>query len=189
MAKRVPVFECLFCERCCYFEDEIEMPTVFPKEKRLLEELAEARGFRVEFEPLLIFRDREGRCAVALYRWVIRGFCPFFDKATKKCTIHSVKPLACKMYPLLLEMPTGRLMASGKCEWVKRMGPRLMERLNRRPELIPRVFPNEFEAARVAFSEIASAMEYASRNGLERVDSLEGCKEVYDLDDYVARFG
>ncbi len=186
---RVPRFECLFCERCCYFEEPVEMPTVFPKEKRLLEELAEQRGVSLEFEPLLVFQDGDGRCAVALYRWVIRGFCPFFDRETRRCTIHESKPLACRMYPLLLEVNTGKLMVSGKCEWVRRMGRRLIDRLNAQPQLIPRVFPVEFEAARTAFLEAASALEYAERHGLKRVSSLEGCSEVYDFDDYVTRFG
>lgn len=186
---RVPRFECLFCERCCYFERVEEAPTVFPWEKRLLEELAEERGFSLEFEPILVFRDREGRCAVALYRWVIKGFCPFFHLPSRKCTIHEKKPLACKMYPLLLEMPSGRLMLSAKCEWVKRMGERLVRRLESKPDLIPRVFPGEFEAARTAFTEVAASVRFAEEHGMERVNDLSGCREVYDMDDYVARFG
>ncbi|WP_317896346.1 YkgJ family cysteine cluster protein [Pyrofollis japonicus] len=181
-------FECLFCEHCCYFEDPIEMPTVFAWEKRLLEELAEARGIRLEFEPIQIFRDKNGICVVTLYRWIIRGFCPFYDRETKKCTIHEKKPYACKMYPLLLEMPSGRLMVSGKCDWVKR-NKDIIDRLMSKPDFIPKVFPNEFKAATNAFIEFSSISEYVSSKDFSKVTDLKDCKKVMDIDEYIARYG
>ena len=185
MVKR---FECLFCDHCCFFKEDYEMPTVYPWEKRLLEEEAEKRGLHLEFEPLTVYRDREGRCAIAMYRWVIRGYCPFFDRETKKCTIHESKPLACRMYPLLVELPSGKLMLSGKCDWVRRE--KGVERLlARRPDLIGKVFPSELEAAKQAFIEMNSIMRFVAENGLERVRGVEECREVYDIDDYIARYG
>ena len=187
---RVPVFRCLFCEHCCYFSSPVEYPTVFPREKRLLEEIAERRGVRVRFEPLLVFRDRDGRCVVGLYRWVVPGFCPFFDRGSKRCTIHEVKPLACRMYPLIVEMPSGRLMVSGKCDWVRMQGPSLLRRLEADPRLIARVFPREFEAAKEAFAEFMDMQRVVEELGLQRVSPGEcGGGKLYDLDEYVAAYG
>ncbi len=53
-----------------------------------------------------------------MYRWLIRGYCPFYDRENKICTIHSVKPLACKMYPLLYNPNTGEVLISKECKWV-----------------------------------------------------------------------
>ena len=184
-------FQCLFCRECCYFEEEYEMPTVFPYERRFLEELAEREGVSVEFKPLLVFRDGEGRCVVALYRWIIRGYCPFLDRDSARCRIHNVKPLSCRMYPLVIEIPTGKLMVSFKCKWVAERGRRFAERLSRRPELIAEVFPEEFRAAVEAYTEITAVLEYARSRGLREVkpEDLEECREVYDIDEYMARFG
>jgi Fe-S-cluster containining protein len=168
------------------------MPTVFPWEKRLLEELAEEKGIEnVTFKPLLVFRDGEGRCIVALYRWIINGYCPFLDRSTSRCSIHNMKPLSCKMYPLILEIPTGKLMVSFKCKWVEEHGNALIERLANNPELIARVFPNEFNAAIEAYTEIMSILEYAKKKGLKEIKTeyLEDCTEVYDIDEYIARYG
>ena len=163
---------------------------MFPREKRLLEEIAEKRGVAVRFEPLLMFRDEEGRCVVALYRWVVPGFCPFFDRETKRCTIHEVKPLACRMYPLIVEMPSGRLMVSGKCDWVRMQGRSLIRRLEADPKLIARVFPREFEAAKEAFAEFVEMQSVVERLGLRRAAPGE-CRDgkLYDLDEYVAAYG
>ena len=97
-------FKCLFCEKCCYFEDEEEMPVVFEDEVQRLRSL---RG-DLEFIPL-----GDGR-----YRWIIRGFCPFFDREEHRCRIHQIKPTSCKIYPLIL-MGDGSLAVSEECEWVK----------------------------------------------------------------------
>ncbi len=187
---RVPRFRCLYCDHCCFFGSKVEMPTVFPWEKRLLEEIGEERGIALSFEPLQVFRDSEGRCVVTLYRWIIDGYCPFYDNGAKRCSIHGQKPLACRVYPLLVEMPSGRLMLSGKCDWVKRQGRRLVALLEARPDLIPRVFPSEFEAARDILVEFSSMLRFIEEKGLRRVKGLEECSSgVYDVDDYIARFG
>ena len=166
------------------------MPTVFPWEKRLLEEIGEERGITLSFEPLQVFSDSEGRCVVTLYRWIIDGYCPFYDSGAKRCSIHGRKPLACKVYPLLVEMPSGRLMLSGKCDWVKRQGRRLVALLEARPDLIPRVFPSEFEAAKDILVEFSSMLRFIEEKGLRRVKGLEECSDgVYDVDDYIARLG
>lgn len=189
MTREVPVFKCLFCDRCCYFEKKVEAPIVFPWEKRLLEEVAENLGVELFFEPTLVFKDEKSVCVIGLYRWVIKGYCPFFDKQTRLCIIHDSKPLACKMYPLLVEMPTNRLMVSAKCEWIKRHGVELLKRLENKPELIPVVFSNEFEAVRDVLLEFRAIEDVVKEKNLKRIGDLKECKRAYDLDDYITRFG
>ncbi len=184
-------FQCLFCRECCYFSEEYEMPTVFPWEKRLLEEMGQRMGVVLEFKPLQAYMDSEGHCIVTLYRWVIRGYCPFLDVSTARCRIHGSKPLACRMYPLILEMPSGKLMVSFKCKWVADRGKRFFETLSSNPELIPKVFPDEFKAAVEAYAEITSIARFVESKGMKplKLEELDKCKEVYDVDEYIARFG
>lgn len=49
---------------------------------------------------------------------MIRGYCPFYDREGRSCTIHAVKPLACRMYPLLYNPNTGEVLISKECKWV-----------------------------------------------------------------------
>lgn len=105
-------FECLFCERCCYFEGEEQCPVVFPDEAERLRSLAPRVGASLEFKELKV----NGR---KMYRWLIRGYCPFYDEERKRCTIHEEKPLACKMYPLLYNPKTGEVIISRDCPWVR----------------------------------------------------------------------
>lgn|GEM_PF-904458 len=179
-------FRCLFCDRCCFFEEEKEYPTVYPWEKRRLEQLAERRGLSLRFEPLMIYEapGEQGLCVVAMYRWVIRGYCPFFDRETRRCTIHGEKPLACRMYPLIIEMPSGNLMVSGKCDWVRRQGLRLLKALEAQPELIPKVFPEEFNAAKQAFADFVGLTSLAERLRLRPLANGEKCSAFIDIDLY-----
>jgi len=165
------------------------MPIVFPWEKRELEEIAAEMNIKLGFKPSQAFIDKGGTCVVTLYRWIIQGFCPFFNRASKHCIIHEDKPLACRMYPLLVELPSGKLIASGKCEWIKQHGPKLMEHLSARPELIPEIFPNEFEAAKRVFIEFMTINSFIERHGLRLMDvsKLGECANVYDIDEYMAR--
>ncbi len=175
-------FQCRHCVYCCYFSSYEEAPIVFPWEKRLLEELAEKHGFKLRFEPILVLR-RNDVCVVALYRWLIRGFCPFYDFSTRLCRIHYLKPLACRMYPLILDASHGRIIVSTKCAWVehhldqmKRIGERLLE-----------VMPSEVKAAVEAFTYMKSMEEVARGLKLVRGDGLGDCVEVYDFDEYIAK--
>lgn len=116
-------FECpIGCPAdCCYFSSEEEDPTVFPEEVARLKEEAKRRGLSLEFKEL---GEVNG---VRIYRWVIKGWCPFFDKKTRKCSIHEKKPLACRMFPLVLDVKTGNIYLSENCLWVKQNGPRPLD--------------------------------------------------------------
>ncbi|WP_202943252.1 YkgJ family cysteine cluster protein [Ignicoccus hospitalis] len=124
------MFKCPYneeCKRCCVFEREDEMPVVFEDEKEELERMGQR-----EFVELL----------PGLYRWVIKGRCPFNDPETGRCKIHEKKPLSCKMYPLNVRVKDGKVFieVSRACSWVKH---NWEEVVNNPPE---RVFPEEWKA-------------------------------------------
>ncbi|WP_167828120.1 YkgJ family cysteine cluster protein [Thermoproteus tenax] len=116
-------FECpIGCPAdCCRFESEEEMPTIFHEEMVRLKEEAERRGLKLSFKRL---GEVNG---VEIYRWIIDGWCPFFDRKSRKCTIHEKKPLACKMFPLVLDVKTGNVFLSENCLWVRQNGPRPLD--------------------------------------------------------------
>jgi len=90
---------------------------VFEDEKAVLEEEAAKRGIKLSFEEIGVVNGQR------IYRWVIDGWCPFFDKRSRKCTIHSKKPLACRMFPLILRRD-GAVEVSQACIWVRLNNPR-----------------------------------------------------------------
>jgi len=113
---------------CCKFEAYEDMPVVLEEEVEVLKREAEEIGAKLEFEPIGSYNG------VRLYKWIIRGWCPFYKG---KCTIHEKKPLACRIYPLVLNLKTGEIYLSEKCLWVKVNGPKPLD-----------YFPAEKEAAK-----------------------------------------
>jgi len=128
----VEVFSCpTVCgSSCCYFERELEGPVVTESERRTLERLASRRGLKLEFTPIEV----RGR---TFYRWVIHGHCPFLTGHL--CGIYEKRPLACRMFPLVLNVNTGEVYLSEYCVWVK-------ERLSRGERLTLEQFPEELKA-------------------------------------------
>ncbi len=116
-------FECpIGCPAdCCYFSDEGQTPTVFRDEMLRLEEEASRRGLSLSFKELGEFNG------VKIYRWIIKGWCPFFDRSSRRCVIHDRKPLACKMFPLVLDPNTGNIYLSENCIWVRQNGPKPLD--------------------------------------------------------------
>ncbi|NPA04510.1 MAG: YkgJ family cysteine cluster protein [Crenarchaeota archaeon] len=168
-------FKCLHCIHCCFFAQEWESPIVFPWEKRLLERMLNDAGLRGVFAPVEAYGPLPGGgCVVVLYRWVVRGFCPFYDSVSRRCMIHELKPLACRMFPLLLELPSGRLMLSAACDAV-------------RPPIrggVERVFPVELRAAETVLLLYTGVVERLRSLGLERVDASK-CGGLVDADIYL----
>ncbi|MGC8994307.1 MAG: YkgJ family cysteine cluster protein [Pyrobaculum sp.] len=113
---------------CCKFESIEEAPVVLEDEIPILTKEAEKIGVK------LTFREYGFYNGVKLYKWVIEGWCPFYKG---RCTIHEKKPLACRMYPLVLNLKTGEIYLSDKCLWVKINGPKPID-----------YFPTEKEALR-----------------------------------------
>ena len=103
---------------CCKFESFEDMPVVLEEEIRTLTREAEKLGVKLKFVP---YGEYNG---VKLYKWIIEGWCPFYKG---RCTIHEKKPLACRMYPLVLNLKTGEIYLSEKCLWVKQNGPKPLD--------------------------------------------------------------
>ncbi|MEX0567681.1 MAG: YkgJ family cysteine cluster protein [Candidatus Njordarchaeota archaeon] len=115
MEKKVK-FVCKKCPDCCIFSSEEETPIVFYWEKEQLEKIASKKEKSLHFKKLLVVFDGEDEF-VYIYRWAISGRCPFLND--NLCMIHKEKPIACKMYPLGIQIPENRLYISGKCRWVQ----------------------------------------------------------------------
>ncbi len=176
-------FECLRCLHCCFFSHEEESPVLFSWEVSRILELAEREGVsleNVEFKPIEVYRDSSsGRCVVVLYRMVVRGFCPFYDLASRSCIIHYEKPSACRMFPLLLEVPSGRLSVSGVCDWVeKNMW------ITKKGELLDKVFPGEMSEAKRVFVDYAAVVQRLAELGFkEKLGGTEACREVIGFEE------
>jgi len=179
----VEVFQCLRCLHCCFFSREEESPVLFSWEVSRILDLAEREGVsleNVEFKPLEVYRDpSNGRCVVLLYRMVVRGFCPFYDVKSRSCIIHPEKPSACRMYPLLLEVPSGRLSVSGACDWVERN-----MWITKRGDVLDRVFPREMSEARRVFADYMAVVKTLSERGFrEKLGGVEGCREIVEFEE------
>ncbi len=117
------------------------MPIVFEDEKEKLEKLGQK-----EFREIIFGK-------LKLYRWIIRGRCPFNDPETGLCKIHEDKPLSCKMFPLNLRIKGSEasIELSFGCSWVKahpqavRLDPK-------------KVFPREWKALEEALDRLRRAM-------------------------------
>ncbi|MET1101699.1 MAG: hypothetical protein ABWW69_04395 [Pyrodictiaceae archaeon] len=179
--KGLPKFRCLGCAYCCFFSEEWESPVIFPWEKRILEELGAWYGAQLEFKPLEIFGDEEGKCVAVVYKWVIKGFCPFYSILSRSCKIHEYKPLACKMYPLLINLSSAEIIASAKCKWVKERSSAI--RLLGREELLRHVLPKEYRALRQAFMIYTTLVESLNRRGFYRINDPSHCASMIELED------
>ena len=178
-------FRCLKCLHCCFFASEEEAPVVFSWEARRLRELLEERGASsYEFKPLEVYVNKDGVCVVLLYRWVIRGFCPFYDVKSRRCTIHPEKPSSCRIYPLLVAVPGGEVRISGACEWVDRN-----RWIIERGELLEKVMPAEVEAARRIVADYVAAVQLLRDEGFAKTEDLSRCRVVRDFEDIVAEGG
>jgi len=148
------------------------MPLVFPWEKR---ELLEIRG-DLSFKPYMVFEIAPEKYAVVLYRWIIRGKCPFLT-STGKCSIHDSKPLSCRIFPVLVGIDDNTLRVSLACAVIAR-----------NPESYrgdPRtVFPIEYPQAVKAFLLIKVLEELAAMNGWVKKYARNGLTGVFvDIDE------
>ncbi len=182
---RIPVglakFTCMRCVYCCYFSTEDSTPILFPWEKRLIEEIAEKHGVDVSFKPIEVYIDSNGDCAVTLYRWIIRGFCPFYRIAGSRCTIHEVKPLACRMYPLIVDMSGSRVLVSSKCKWVEER----ISMLNEMSRQLTSIFNDELRAASEAYTLYHDMITIIRELGLKKLSDTSLCSNLHDADRYV----
>lgn len=113
------------------------------------------------------------RLPTGFYAWVITGYCPFYDAANRACRIHHEKPLACKMFPLLVNPSTLELSVSSACEWIKKN----LSELTNLGEKVEEVFSSEFNAVK----ELVTALYRIGEKGLISLillgDEIEGLFE------------
>ncbi|MCD6340656.1 MAG: YkgJ family cysteine cluster protein [Desulfurococcales archaeon] len=133
-------FRCLHCLHCCFFSTPVDYPIVLEGEVDTLKKLALERNITLNFR----------RITDQFYLWIIEGFCPFYDIANRRCSIHENKPFSCKMFPLLLNIRTGEVSVSFACDWVIN---HISELINERNN-IAEIFPDEFKAVVNLFKKI-----------------------------------
>ncbi len=171
------------CSDCCIFSSASDCPRVFPWERRFLEERACELGLaKPVFEPEIVFLDRGASVyVVLLYRWVIRGRCLF--NRDGRCIIHGEHPLACRMYPLIINYSDRTLRVSLQCRWVKENRDHVLSGID--PS---KVFSSELKPAVEAFTYISLMMETAYDSGWVEVDPKElgSSREIVDYDLYVS---
>jgi len=156
-------FSCLRCSKCCFFSDRKECPIVLPHEARYIALLAEHMG---------IPEPRFERLPAGFYVWIVSGYCPFYDEASKACRIHGEKPLACRMFPLLVNPSTLELSVSSACEWIRRN----IDELADLGESVEKVFPSEFSAVK----ELVTVLYKSAEGGLVSLMLLgDNVKEVF----------
>ncbi len=132
------IFNCYHCIHCCFFVSVEEAPIVLEDEVEVLRRKAREIGKELEFTKL----------GNGLFRWVLKGFCPFYNIKDRRCSIHQVKPLSCKMYPLLLNIKTWDIHVSTACDWVLE---HLNELLYNHDLNLSEVFKDELRAVRTLF--------------------------------------
>ena len=169
------VFKCILCgEYCCTFREEVEMPLVFPWEKRRLSRLRKD----LVFKPYMVYRVKRKRYAVLLYRWIINGKCPFLS-SDGKCMIHEDKPLSCKIFPLVIGLDDNTLRVSMACKVISENP----DNYRGDPST---VFPLEYPYALKTFMILKLVDRIASINNWKR-EIVEGDVkgELIDIDELV----
>ena len=104
-------YSCLKCGTCCFDlsfsnTDYVKRIPLYPDEADKLIEIAKKRGVAFKIIEDLVFPDiLNKKILVVTYKIRLdnenRG-CPFYD-SKNGCTVHEMKPLACKAYPLALK--------------------------------------------------------------------------------------
>lgn len=148
-------FVCKRCEDCCIFKEEEEAPLVFYWEKERLEELALKRGSSLSFKEYLAVIESNGDRFTYIYKWIIDGKCVFLEG--NRCTIHEEKPISCKMFPIIIEVPGNRMYLSLRCNWVRENA----EQID--PSNFPQIF-DEFKIAVKVMGMITEFLKIASEN-------------------------
>ena len=101
-------YDCLKCGICCFeIPEALETKRipVYPEEVDSLIERSRERNVNFKVIEDLVFPDVLNQKIIILtYKIILKplGYCPFYDK-NRGCTIHDVKPLACRAYPLSLK--------------------------------------------------------------------------------------
>jgi Fe-S-cluster containining protein len=99
-------YACIKCGTCCHEIEFKKRIPLYPDEADLLIEIAKERKVAFKIIEDLVFPDTlNKKILVVTYKIRLDNEtygCPFYD-AEKGCTVHEVKPLACKAFPLALK--------------------------------------------------------------------------------------
>lgn len=155
--------------KCCSFKTEEEAPLVYPWEKRYIDTLVDNQVFKphvcyVQKDTVLVF----------LYRWVINGGCVFLNG--NECSIHSNKPLSCKMYPLIIGLDDDTLRVSSLCPYVSLRDAMLSPQ---------NYFKDEYRVALKNYTLLKLIDNHMINNGWVRVLNpvTQGYRVVKDIDE------
>lgn len=129
-------FTCYRCIHCCFFSEEKENPILLWHEVLYLGRISELLGLKLDFKSL----------GQGFYRLVFSGFCPFYDASNRACRIQREKPLACKMFPLLINISSLEVTVSLICPWVRENFTKISRGMTL--EDIEGMFHEEFKALR-----------------------------------------
>lgn len=107
-------FECTQCGECCRFEHPDSVVWVTRDE---VEEIAALLGVPLAEVERQTFRT-EGRRSI---RGDADGWCPFLDRATKRCKVYAARPAQCRSFPFwpsIVGRPGGMEAAAKRCEGI-----------------------------------------------------------------------
>jgi len=139
-------FRCYRCIHCCFFVSIDEMPIIIEDELQNLKLKADEYGISLNTTKLC-----EG-----FYKLVIYGFCPFYDIQGRRCRIHEVKPLSCRIYPLLINLKTRDIHVSLACDWVIEN----LDRLTPHDIDVEEVFRYEVENIKILYKKILNYIHH-----------------------------
>lgn len=151
------------------------MPLIFPWEKRVLEENTDIELY---FTPEVVYQIGRDSYLVVLYRWIIKGYCPFLTK-DGYCSIHDLKPASCKMFPLIYGWGDSSLRLSINCKWV-------LDNLKDLKDINPvYVFEEEFKVLIEIYSILSKLDKIAkSRNWIKmRYKDVKTVSKLVELND------
>ncbi len=87
-----------FCGKCCY---DTEMPLTEEDIERIEKLGFKREEFVVEVDGIPRLRNVEGKC--------------FFLDESNRCRIYENRPIGCRIYPVVLDLESGRAMVDDIC--------------------------------------------------------------------------
>lgn len=98
----IPNEVCFSCDVCCRFlEADSPLAPIFTEAER--ERVLSDDADRVQFQPQADRKSAQIVLEASRLENAQTGYiCPFFDEETSYCTIYSIRPLDCQLYPFAL---------------------------------------------------------------------------------------
>lgn len=150
---------CCECKVSCCQDAK---PPLTSERKRIIKNYLKKQGINIK-RPFLIAEYSYPAVDAA-------GFCVFYDKITKKCLIHPVKPETCKAGPITFDLNR----YTGKVEWFLKTGkicifaPKLQQN--------PENFKEYFKAAKVEIMHLVCSLDLAALLSILKVEEPQTFK-------------